>query len=347
MELKFMSEPPLDARLLTCPYCSEEEHIWIHSQQERRLRCGTCGRTFSESRGTPLFDLHYPRWLVIAVMSLLSHGCPVQAIVFAFDVDERTVTDWQSRVGRHAQRVQTEIVCQGQIDVGQVQADELYVKTQQGAVWMATAMCVFSRLFIWGEVGAERNTALVRRVVTRVLAAVRRGNPILWVTDGFGGWAAAVRKEFRDPVHTGKPGRPPLHLWPELSLVQVVKHKAGRRLLSITKRLVYGSWDAAQQIVGATQIQLGTFNTAYVERLNASLRTWLPALTRRSHTPARSLSHLETALFWTGCVYNFCRIHDTLQGTPAMAAGLTEDVWSVRELLFCFTIRPKSLHAIL
>jgi transposase-like protein len=347
MELKFMSEPVLDARLMTCPHCGEEERIWIHSQKERRFRCGTCQRTFAETRGTPLFDLHYPNWLVIVVVSLLAHGCPVQAIVFAFALDERTVLEWHSRVGQHAQRVQREIVCQGQIDVGQVQADELYVKTQQGAVWMATAMCVFSRLFIWGEVGAERNTALVRRVVTRVFAAVRRGTPILWVTDGFGGWAQAVHKEFRDPVHTGKRGRPRLHLWPELSLVQVVKHKEGRRLISITQRLLFGSWNAAQQIVYATQTQLGTFNTAYVERLNASLRTWIPALTRRSRTPARTLSHLETALFWTGSVYNFCRIHDTLNGTPAMAADLTDDVWSVRELLFCFAIRPKSLHGVL
>jgi hypothetical protein len=103
-------------------------------------------------------------------------------------------------------------VCQDQIDVGQVQADELYAKTQQGPVWMATAMCVFSRLFIWDEVGAERNTALVRRVVTRVLAAVRRGDPILWVTDGFGGWAQAVHKAFRDPVRTGRQMGPSLRI---------------------------------------------------------------------------------------------------------------------------------------
>jgi hypothetical protein len=167
------------------------------------------------------------------------------------------------------------------------------------------------------------------------------------VTDGFGGWAQAVHKEFRDPVRTGKRGRPRLQRWPELSLVQVVKHKDGRRLISITQRLLFGSWDAAQQIVFATQTQLGTFNTAYVERLNASLRTWIPALTRRSRTPARTLSHLEAALFWTGCVYNFCRFHDTLDGTPAMAADLAEEVWSVRLLLFCFTFRPKSLHGVL
>jgi transposase-like protein len=153
MELKFMTEPMLDARMMTCPYCGEDKRVWIHSQRERRLRCGTCHGTFAETAGTPLFELHYPNWLVIVVVSLLAHGCPVQAIVFAFALDERTVMEWHRRVGQHAQRVQREIVCQGQIDVGQVQADELYVKTQDGPVWMATAMCVFSRLFIWGEVG--------------------------------------------------------------------------------------------------------------------------------------------------------------------------------------------------
>jgi transposase-like protein/IS1 family transposase len=347
MELKFMSEPPLDATLLTCPYCGEEERIWIHSQRDRRLRCGTCDRTFTESKGTPLYGLQYPRWLVLVVVSLLAHGCPVQAIVFAFLLDERTVVDWHTRVGRHAQRVQAEVVCRGDLEVGQVQGDELCIKTQLGTVWLATAMCVFTRLFIWGEVSVVRNTALVQRVVVRVRAAARRGTPILWVTDGFGGWLDAVRRVFRDPLRTGKRGRPRLQLWADLLFVQVVKHKAGRRLLAMERRLRLGTWAAAQEIMCATQTQLGTFNTAYVERLNATLRSWLPALTRRSRTPARDLNHLEAALFWTGCVYNFCRIHATLDGTPAMAAGLTEEVWSVRELLYCFTIKPKSLHATL
>lgn len=347
MELKFMAEPRLDAKLMTCPHCGETERIWIHSQKDRRLRCAVCKRTFVETEGSPLFRLHYPHWLVIVVVTLLANGCPVQAIVLAFGLDERTVSEWHARVGRHAQRVQAEVVCQGRIDMGQVQGDELCVKTQHGRVWIATAICVFSRLFIWGEVDTERNTALVRRVVERVFTAANRSGPILWATDGFGGWAQAVRKVFRNPVHTGRRGRPRLELWPELSFVQVVKHKAGKRLISISHRLVIGSWNAAQQVLYCSQTQLGVFNTAYVERLNASLRTWLPALTRRSRTPARSLAHLQAALFWTGCVYNFCRIHETLEGTPAMAAGITDTVWSVRQLLLCFSVRPKSLHAIL
>ncbi|MEZ4726905.1 MAG: hypothetical protein R3E79_07205 [Caldilineaceae bacterium] len=65
------------------------------------------------------------------------------------------MSTWQDKAGQHAKRVQEAIVCQGQADVGQVQGDELYVKTQSGGVWVATAMCVFSRLLLWGA-GIDR-----------------------------------------------------------------------------------------------------------------------------------------------------------------------------------------------
>ena len=82
-----------------------------------------------------------------------------------------------------------------------------------------------------------------------------------------------------------------------------------------------------------SQVELGSINTAYIERLNATLRTWMPALVRRTRTPSGSRVQLEAALFWTGCVYNFCHVHATLAGTPAMAAELSEHVWSIDELI--------------
>ena len=69
------------------------------------------------------------------------------------------------------------------------------------------------------------------------------------------------------------------------------------------------------------------------ERLNATLRTWMPALVRRTRTPSGAHERLEAALFWTGCVYNFCHMHATLAGTPAMAADLTDHRWSIDELI--------------
>ena len=321
--------------LVVCPNsaCSANGRIGVHSHKERRYICHACSKTFADTVGTPLYGLKQPLWLVVAVVTLLAYGCPIQAIVAAFALDERTVADWQRKAGQHAKTVQEAVVCQGQVDLGQVQGDELYVKTQQGTVWMATAMSVFSRLFLWGAIAPKRETALITQVVQHVRAAARVSQPILWAVDGFAAWPKAILSVFRDKQPTGKRGRPPLVVWSDLHIVQVVKQYRARHLVSVERRLVHGSLSAATAIMHATQVGLGVINTAYIERLNATFRTWLPALTRRSRTPARAVTSLEAAMFWTGVVYNFCRVHATLGATPAMAADLTEHVWTVDELL--------------
>jgi transposase-like protein len=78
---------------------SGEGHLVIHSHKERPYRCKRCGRTFTETKDSAFYRMHKPRWLVLAVMTLLSYGCPVQAIVVAFDLDERTVARWQRESG--------------------------------------------------------------------------------------------------------------------------------------------------------------------------------------------------------------------------------------------------------
>ncbi len=327
--------PPLRPELAVCPNpaCTASGRVGVHSRQERRYKCHACGATFAATVGTPFYGLKYPAWVVVLVLALLAGGCPIPAIVFAFGLDERTVADWQQKAGQHAKQVQEQVVCQGQVELGQVQGDELYVKTQRGTVWMATAMCVFSRLFVWGAVAPARDTTLITQVVQHVRAAARIGQPILWAVDGFAAWTKAILQVFRDPLRTGKRGRPRLVVWAELHIVQVIKRRTGRTLTAVERRLAQGCLPCAERIMQATQVGLGVINTAYIERLNATFRTWLPALTRRSRTPAREVVHLEAAMFWMGCVYNFCRVHATLAGTPAMAAGLTDHVWSVDDLL--------------
>ncbi len=329
------TQPPMRPEVVVCPNatCRASGRIGVHSHQERRYICHACGATFAETLGTPLYRLKQPAWLVVVVLALLAGGCPIPAIVFAFGLDERTVADWQHKAGQHAKQVQEQLVCQGQVDLGQVQGDELYVKTQRGTVWMATAMTVFSRLFLWGAVAPHRDTALITRGVEQVRAAAQLGRPILWAVDGFAAWTAAILTVFRDPVRTGKRGRPRLVGWPDLHIVQVIKRHRGRKLTGIERRLVHGCRRCAETIMQATQVGLGMINTAYIERLNATFRIWVPALTRRSRTPAREVAHLEAAMFWMGVVYNVCRVHTTLNGTPAMAAALTERVWTVDELL--------------
>lgn len=170
-------------------------------------------------------------------------------------------------------------------------------------------------------------------VIAQVRAAAQPGTPILFAVDGFTAYVTCILKVFRDPAPTGKRGRPPLVVWDDLHNVQVVKQRVGRRLVSITRRLAHGSMTQAEAIMQATQVELGRINTAYIERLNATLRTGMPTLARRTRTPSGGRDQREAALFWTGCVYNFCHVHATLAGTPAMAAELTDHVWSIEELI--------------
>ncbi|MEZ4726904.1 MAG: hypothetical protein R3E79_07200 [Caldilineaceae bacterium] len=126
--------------------------------------------------------------------------------------------------------------------------------------------------------------------------------------------------------------------WPDLHIVQVIKRYQGRTLTAVERRLVHGTQQAAEALVFATQVGWGVFNTAYIERLNATFRTWLPLRHPQNPYPGCSSSAARSRLFLTAAVYNFCHPHASLLATPAMAADLTDSVWSIDQLLH---YRPK------
>src|SRR5688500_12134572 len=214
-------------------------NIAIHSRKEQRFICHECDKTFSARRGTVFYRLRTSAETVVLVVTLLAHGCPVQAIVAAFGFDERTVADWWARSGRQGQAVQECLVEQPR-DLGQVQADEIRVKKQGGLVWMALAMMVKTRLWLGGEVSEQRDMPLIRRLMTRVKRCAAR-RPLLVCTDGLVSYIRAIRETFRDPVPTGKVGRPRLRPMRHDLSAQVVKRFARRRMVETERRMVDGT----------------------------------------------------------------------------------------------------------
>src|SRR5689334_17465501 len=184
--------PPMRPEQVVClnSACGATGRIGVHSHKERRYICHACKRTFADTSGTLLYRLKQPLDVVLLVLTLLAYGCPIGALVAAFGLDERTIAEWQRKAGQHAKLVQQQLVCQGKVDLGQVQADELYTKTQAGPVWVATAMTVFSRLWLWGTISWERDEMLIRPVIEQVRAAALPGQPILFAVDGFKAYVA-------------------------------------------------------------------------------------------------------------------------------------------------------------
>lgn len=321
-----------------------EGNIVIHSAKERRYKCNVCGDTFVATKDTPLYRLHKAADLMIIVVTLLSHGCPVQAIVAAFGLDERTVANWQARAGQHCQRVHEHIVQQGHVDLQHVQADELWVRMVGKRVWMAMAMAVPSRLWLGGVVSQHRDLDLITKVVTMVYLSAA-SYAILVCVDGLASYVTAFKRVFRKRILTGLRGRPRLIAEKGLLLGQVVKQYAQRRVVSVSRRVVQGTEEAILAILTDTGGGKG-INTAYIERLNATFRGVLVPLVRRGRAIAHKETVLTAGMYVVGCAYNFIWYHESLrlpapegagrkwvERTPAMVAGLTDHKWTMLELL--------------
>ena len=120
--------------------------------------------------------LRKPTELIVVVITLLAYGCPIQAIVHAFGLDERTVASWRDRAGHHCQLVHQALVEQETLDLVHVQADEIRVKGRRLTVWMGLALMVSTRLWLAGVVSSTRDTGLadcLLRQVRRCAVALR------------------------------------------------------------------------------------------------------------------------------------------------------------------------------
>jgi transposase InsO family protein len=133
---------------------------------------------------------------------------------------------------------------------------------------------------------------------------------------------------------------------------QVIKHQRRRKTVEVERRMLWGdekNYRERLKIAGLS----GKINTAFVERVNLTIRQCISKLTRRTWGPAHFTPELLEHLDWWRCYYHFVRYHESLdvalvtpsqrkgkqqpiryrRRTPAMAAGLTNKHWTVKELL--------------
>jgi transposase-like protein len=319
-------------------------NIGIHSLKDRRYKCHVCDKTFAETRGTAFYRLRTAKGIVTLVLTLLAHGCPIQAIVAAFGLDERTVVSWQERAGQHCQGVHQHLVEHPRA-LGHVQADEIRVKAQGSVLWLAMAVQVSTRLWLGGVLSAHRDMSLIATLM-RIVRAGALCRPLLFCVDGCPTYIRAIRGVFREPIRDGQRGRPQLRPWDGIYIAQVVKQYVRRRVVGVTRRIVQGTGAQVEALLRQTQSS-GQINTAYIERLNGTFRSRIAALVRRGRALVRQRQSLHCAMYLMGSVYNLCTYHESLRvpiylpgnrhrwacRTPAIAAGITDHLWAVQELL--------------
>jgi hypothetical protein len=252
--------------------------------------------------------------------------------------------DWQARAGQHCQQVH-ELLVEQPRDLGHVQADEIRVKAQGTVVWLAMAIMVSTRLWLGAAVSVKRDATLLQALFRHVRACAL-ARPLLVVTDGLNAYFRVICDAFRSALPRRRRGRPWLVCWPNICIGQVAKQYQDRRVTGILRRVLQGSPKMVAGLIAASRGGKD-LNTAYIERLNATFRNRLASLARRSRALLRKPETLTPLVYLMGSVYNFCSEHQSLrlklwvgshrfrwvQRTPAMAAGLTDHCWTVKELL--------------
>lgn len=300
----------------------------------------------------------------------------IRAVARVFEADANTVLGWLVEVAEHLQAFSRHFL--HDVHVDQVQLDELFAllsAVRDGEVtetraltclsrsphWVWVAMDPESKLILTIDVG-ERTLAMAQLVVHHVAQVFASDCAPLFLTDGFkddmtallthyGSWVQPERKRAQGPAP--KPRWMPR---PGLLYAQVVKSYRRRRIVRVTHRVVFGTLEAVNQVLAKRGWQM---NTAFVERLNLDLRQHVAAIGRRVNTVCKHEAGLRQQLALFHTYHNFCLPPASLRVplaapeptngtgsarkwrpcTPAIAAGLTDQVWSLREVLM-FRVPP-------
>src|SRR2546426_442943 len=336
----------------------------------RQLLCVACRRYFLETLGTLFHGKRASVELIVCVITCLAEGLGIRGTARVFEVDPNTVLQWLVEAAEQLKAFSRYVL--HDVRVRQVQLDELFAllsAVKDGEVskaealerlertprWVWVAMGPESKLLLAIDVG-ERTRAMAQRVVHHVAQVLAPDCAPLFLTDGFreymtallthyGYWVQPPRRQATGPLP--KPRWMPL---PGLLYAQVVKTGRRRRLVRVRHRVVCGTLEAVQQVLAACGWQS---NTAFIERVNLSMRQHVAAVGRRVSTLCKGEDGLRQQLALYHVYHNFCLPHagvrqalplpESTNGTgsakqwrpctPAMAAGLTDHVWMLREVL--------------
>lgn len=287
-----------------------------------RLRCKLCGATFTE-RAKPLGDMRTSVKDAAAVLGMLLEGMSIRSASRVSGLKADTICDLILVVGENCERL-LESKIRG-VEAKDIQVDELWSfvtckeKTRvgqrytgdEGDSWTWTAIDRDTKLILAHHVGQRDNASCMPFL--RKIEAATAGRFQL-SSDGLGCYTMSVPYTFRERVDFAQ-------LVKSFGPTKSTGRYSPPRIIGAVKKAIYGTPDPDKVC------------TSHVERFNLTVRMTLRRFTRLTNAHSKSLKHHRAmqAIFFAW--YNLCRKHETIKQTPAMAAGLADRAWTIRELI--------------
>jgi transposase-like protein/IS1 family transposase len=311
---------------MTCTHCNGETKKFGKDRKgNQRFRCLSCNKTFIAQVEKPLGKMTLSMDKALMCMRLLVEGNSIRSIERITGVEKSTILSLLETVGQKCETLLDRLI-QG-VSVKDVQLDELvgFVGMKQrtakrlgkqneavGDAWCFVAIEQTSKLILAWHLG--RRTMRDTFTFTEKLGRATAGN-FQVNTDGMPAYRDAVieslgtRVDFAQIVKVfGKPeGEEHRYASPEV--IEMIK----------------------TSVLGRPNLAKAT--TSHIERQNLTIRMGMRRMTRLTNGFSKKFENLRYAYALHFAYYNFCRIHSTLRCTPAMEAGVTKSVWSLKDLL--------------
>jgi IS1 family transposase len=356
------------------------KHITLYGYDNGRhkLKCAVCDRYFSERVGTAYFGLREEERIFTIATTALAEGNSLRGTSRIVGVDKDTVCRWLSRASDHCTRVGGHLW--RNLPLRECQLDELWsfvhkkeknltpieqILNEYGDAWVWVAFEPILKIipaFVVGKRVQENANLLIAQT-----AAVSDGHIPFFTSDDLPHYATALLAQYgvletvvRRPGQRG-PLRQPRHLPPpDLLYAIVVKRREKGRVVEVSQRVVFGSEAQVRACLAASPVSQH-INTSHVERDNLTMRQGSQRLTRKTLGFSKELPWLERQLRLAFTYYHFVLPHEGLKRpldpaiptkgahgspkrwqpcTPAMAAGVTDHVWTMEELL-SYRVPPK------
>lgn len=339
------------------------------SHGQKQALCRACGRSVSVRYGTAYWDLNAEAAIFETAIRALAEGNSLRSTARIVQIDKDTACEWLNRAAQHCRLVM--LYLWRDLPVTECQLDELwsFVHTKErhleaaklfctsyGDAWVWIAFAPLWRLVLAFVVG-KRTQASANLLLERVAHVTTAGIPF-FTSDQLAEYRTAllhVYGQWHQPVRQGNRGRFPARRRvppPELLYAQVVKQRERGEVVAVTTKVVFGDVDAIAARLGMLPTST-TVNTSFVERENLTLRQHNRRLTRKTNGFSKELTWLEKQLWLSLAYYHLVLPHKSLRQllsspeptrgsgserrwrptTPAMAAGMTDHVWTTTELL--------------
>lgn len=285
------------------------------SNGEQRYKCITCSSTCNYWSGTLLSKVHRKHDFVRFARAISRGSCIVD-IASTLCLRKDTVIAWLLKLGNHCNMFLGKALHDVKTRFLQMDEIQTWIGRKSEKCWIWQAIDANSKLWLGSLVSPMRDHRSCNHFITRVVKSLDRDLVMLVTTDGLSAYKHPVRRWFKSA-----------------SYAQVVKEYEGKRLIRVDKRVMTGEpLEAIEQLV--QRLSGGkTVNTAFTERLNATIRRLVGRLARRTLAFSRSLKCLEASINVAQVAYNFVMRHRSLGTTPAQAAGLCDSQLSWLDII--------------